>query len=185
MAVAWTASVQTTGSDVTAYDLRHIQTDAAETVDSNWTVVEDVWTADAGGNLEYAVTGLTGGAQYDVQLPAINEWGAGDWSAAASATPQNALPSFNEGTTAARSVAENTPAGGTVGDPVAATDDAAALAYTLAGPDAALFEVVAEPARSTSARPPPSTSRTPTTRTTNTRSPSPQLTRPAPAPPSQ
>ena len=82
LAVAWTASVQTTGSEVTAYDLRHIQTDADETVDSNWTVVEDVWTADVGGDLEYAVTGLTGGAQYDVQLRAINEWGAGDWSAA-------------------------------------------------------------------------------------------------------
>ena len=143
LAVAWTASVQTTGWEVTAYDLRHIQTDADETVDSNWTVVEDVWAADVGGDLEYAVTGLTAGAQYDVQLRAINEWGAGDWSAAASATPQNAPPSFNEGTTAARSVAENTPAGGTVGDPVAATDDDA-LAYTLAGPDAALFEVVAD-----------------------------------------
>ena len=31
-----------------------------------------------------------------------------------------------------------------MGDPVAATDDAAALAYTLVGPDAALFEVVAD-----------------------------------------
>ena len=144
LAVAWTASVQTTGSEVTAYDLRHIQTDADETMDSNWTVVEDVWAADVGGDLEYAVIGLTGGAQYDVQLRAINEWGAGDWSAALSATPQNALPSFNEGATAARSVAENTPEGGAVGDPVAARDDDAALAYTLAGPDAALFEIVAD-----------------------------------------
>ena len=143
LAVAWTAPVQTTGSEVTAYDLRHIQTDADETAGSNWTVVEDVWTADVGGDLEYAVTGLTGGTQYDVQIRAINEWGAGDWSAAASATPQNTLPSFNEGATAARSVAENTPEGGNVGDPVVATDDDA-LAYTLAGPDAALFEVVAD-----------------------------------------
>ena len=143
LTVAWTAPVQTTGSEVTVYDLRHIQTDADETVGSNWTVVEDVWTADAGGDLEYAVSGLTGGTQYDVQIRAINEWGAGDWSAAASATPQSALPSFNEGATAARSVIENTPEGGTVGDPVAATDDDA-LAYTLAGPAAALFEIVAD-----------------------------------------
>ena len=142
LAVAWTAPVPTTGSEVTAYDLRYIQTDADETVESNWTVVEEVWTAGA-GDLEYAVTGLTGGAEYDVQLRAINEWGAGAWSAAESSTPQNALPSFNEGATTARSVAENTPGGGNVGDPVAATDDDA-LAYTLAGPDAALFEVVAD-----------------------------------------
>ena len=143
LAVAWTAPVHTTGSEVTAYDLRHIQTDADETAGSNWTVVEDVWTADAGGDLEYAVTGLSGGIQYDVQIRAINEWGAGDWSASASATPQNTLPSFNEGATAARSVAENTPEGGDVGDPVAATDDDP-LTYTLAGPDANLFEVVAD-----------------------------------------
>ena len=132
LAVAWTAPVPTTGSEVTAYDLRHIQSDADKTVESNWTVVEEVWTAGA-GDLEYAVTGLTGGTGYDVQLRAINEWGAGAWSAAASATLQNALPMFNEGATTTRSVAENTPGGGNVGDPVAATDDDA-LAYTLAGP---------------------------------------------------
>ena len=142
LAVAWTAPAPTTGSEVTAYDLRHIQSDADETVEANWTVVEEVWTAGAGA-LEYAVTGLTGGTGYDVQLRAINEWGASAWSAAASATPQNALPMFDEGATTTRSVAENTPGGGNVGDPVAATDDDA-LAYTLAGPDAALFEVAAD-----------------------------------------
>ena len=142
LAVAWTAPVPTTGSEVTAYDLRHIQTDTDETVDSNWTVVEDVWTADVGGDLEYSVTGLSGGTEYDVQVRAINEWAGGDWSAAASATPGNALPSFTEGISTTRSVSENTPAGENVGDPVAATDDDA-LAYTLAGPDDALFEVVA------------------------------------------
>ena len=142
LAVAWTAPAPTTGSEVTAYDLRHIQSDADKTVESNWTVVEEVWTAGA-GDLEYAVTGLTGGTGYDVQLRAINEWGAGAWSAAASATPQNALPMFNEGATTTRSVAENTPRGGNVGDPVAASDDDA-LAYTLAGPDAALFEVASD-----------------------------------------
>ena len=43
LAVAWTAPVPTTGSEVTAYDLRHIPTDADKTVESNWTVVEEVW----------------------------------------------------------------------------------------------------------------------------------------------
>ena len=106
-------------------------------------VVEDVWTADTGGDLEYAVTGLSGGTEYDVQLRAINEWAVGDWSAAASATPGNALPAFTEDSPATRSVSENTSAGEKVGDPVAATDDDA-LAYNLAGPDDALFEVVAD-----------------------------------------
>ena len=143
LTVAWSAPVPTTASEVTAYDLRHIPTDADETADSNWTLLGDVWTAADGGDLEYAVTGLTGGTEYDVQLRAINEWGTGDWSAAASATPGNAPPSFTEGSRATRSVSENTPAGENVGDPVAATDNDA-LAYTLAGPDDTLFEVVAD-----------------------------------------
>ena len=143
LTVAWSAPVPTTASEVTAYDLRHIPTDADETADSNWTLLADVWTDTDGGDLEYAVTGLTGGTEYDVQLRAINEWGTGDWSAAASATPGNALPYFTEGSRATRSVSENTPAGVNIGDPVAATDDDA-LAYTLAGPDDALFEVVAD-----------------------------------------
>ena len=42
--------------------------------------------------------------------------------------------------TTTRSVAENTPAGAAVGDPVAATDTDA-LTYTLGGPDAALFDI--------------------------------------------
>ena len=42
--------------------------------------------------------------------------------------------------TTTRSVAENTPAGAAVGDPVTATDTDA-LTYTLGGPDAALFDI--------------------------------------------
>ena len=139
LTVAWSAPVQTTASEVTAYDLRHIPTDADETVDSNWSVVEDVWTA-AGGDLEYAVTGLTGGTEYDVQVRAVNGWGAGDWSAAASATPGNALPSFTEGSAAIRSVRENAAPGSNVGNPVTAMDDNT-LSYTLGGADAASFDI--------------------------------------------
>ena len=52
----------------------------------------------------------------------------------------NLPPVFAGGESTVRSVAENTPAGGPVGDPVAA-DDYDALAYTLGGPDAALFNI--------------------------------------------
>ena len=45
------------GSAITAYDLRHIETGEDETVDSSWTVVEDAWTAEAGGDLEHTITG--------------------------------------------------------------------------------------------------------------------------------
>ena len=90
--------------------------------------------------MEYEVTGLSGGTLYDVQVRAINRWGHGEWSDFLSATPENVLPSFSEGSTTTRSVKENTPAGGSVGDPVAAIDDGTPT-YTLGGPDVSLFEI--------------------------------------------
>ena len=70
----------------TTYDLRHIQTAADEAVDSNWTVLEDVWTATLGGDLEYTITGLTGETQYDVQVRAVNSVGPSPWSETSTGT---------------------------------------------------------------------------------------------------
>ncbi len=86
LAISWTAPSSDGGSAVTAYDLRHIETSADETVDSNWTVVDDVWTT-GGGTLQYTLTGLTGGTQYDLQIRAVNAGGDGPWSATATGTP--------------------------------------------------------------------------------------------------
>ena len=56
----------------------------------------------------------------------------------------NTAPVFTEGTTAARSIAENTIAGTNIGTPVAAIDANILdiLAYTLIGADAASFDIV-------------------------------------------
>ncbi len=86
LAISWTAPSSDGGSAITAYDLRHIETSADETVDSNWTVVDDVWTT-GGGTLQYTITGLTGGTQYDLQIRAVNAGGDGPWSATATGTP--------------------------------------------------------------------------------------------------
>ena len=86
LTVAWTAPTQPVDSVVTAYDLRYIQTDADETTDSNWTVVNNVWTA-SGGDLEYTISGLTAKVQYDLQVRAVNSWGAGRWSETATGIP--------------------------------------------------------------------------------------------------
>ena len=86
LAISWTAPSSDGGSAISAYDLRHIETSADETVDSNWTVVDDVWTT-GGGTLQYTVTGLTGGTQYDLQVRAVNSGGDGPWSATATGTP--------------------------------------------------------------------------------------------------
>ena len=63
-------------SGITAYDLRHILTSDDETVDANCTVVGDAW-ATGSGALQYVLTGLTGGAKYDVQVRAVNAVGDG------------------------------------------------------------------------------------------------------------
>ena len=88
LTVAWAAPGEPGGSAVTAYDLRHIETAVDETVESSWTVVESAWSAEAGGDLEYTITGLTDGTQYDVQVRAVNDSGAGFWSESAVAAPR-------------------------------------------------------------------------------------------------
>ena len=88
LTVAWTAPVGETG--ITAYDVRHIETSADETVDANWTVEDNAWTF---GELKYAITGLINGTEYDVQVRAVNSNGDGTWSATEVGTP--ALPAPN------------------------------------------------------------------------------------------
>ena len=80
LVVEWSAPSSAGGLAITAYDLRYIETSADETVDSNWTVVEDVWTT-GGGALQYTLTGLTVDTEYDLQVRAVNAVGDGPWSA--------------------------------------------------------------------------------------------------------
>ncbi len=86
LAISWAPPLSDGGSDITAYDLRHIETSADETVDSNWTVVENVWTTGKGA-LEYTLTGLTSGTLYDIQVRAVNAEEDGPWSETATGTP--------------------------------------------------------------------------------------------------
>ena len=81
LTVLWTAPPSV--PDITAYDLRWILTSADETVDSNWTIVEDVWTE---GSLRYILRGLTNGSGYDVQVRAVTDTD-GVWSETVAGTP--------------------------------------------------------------------------------------------------
>ena len=95
LTVAWAAPINTGSSAITAYDLRYIETGAADKSDANWTVVEDVWAAGS-GSLQYTLSGLTGGTQYDVQVRAVNAAGASAWSSSAIGTPAwEAIRSFS------------------------------------------------------------------------------------------
>ena len=84
--LVWTAPAGVTG--ITNYDIRYIRTSADETVDGNWTVVEDAWT---GGALNARVTGLANGTSYDFQVRAAASVD-GTWSASVAATPVEAGP---------------------------------------------------------------------------------------------
>ncbi len=90
LTISWSPPLNDGGSDITAYDLRYIETDGDETVDSNWTVVEDVWTPGRGA-LGYRLTGLTGGIQYDIQVRAVNAEGDSPWSETVTGTPSSSV----------------------------------------------------------------------------------------------
>ena len=96
LTVAWAAPINTGSSAITAYDLRYIETGAADKSDANWTVVEDVWAAGF-GSLQYTLNGLTGGTQYAVQVRAVTADGDGPWSSSAIGTPATwgAIRSFS------------------------------------------------------------------------------------------
>ena len=109
LTVSWSAPSSDGGTAITAYDVRHVETSADETVDANWTVVEDMWTSGS-GQLMYELTGLAGGTPYDVQVRSVGSAGDGPWSTAASATTGAApAPDLVVDTP---TVSESAPAGG-------------------------------------------------------------------------
>ena len=86
LVVEWAPPTQSVWGEPISYDLRHIRTEEDETEDSDWTVVEDIWST-GDSDLEYTVTGLTNKVEYQVQVRAINSYGAGRWSDSFSGTP--------------------------------------------------------------------------------------------------
>ena len=85
LSVAWSAPSNTGGAAIASYDLRYIRSDAPNKTDANWTEREAIWTS---GNLQYTLSGLTNGIEYDIQVRAVNAVGNGSWSATAAGTPQ-------------------------------------------------------------------------------------------------
>ena len=77
--LSWSAPGDDGGAPITAYDLRHIETGAADKSDGNWTQVARVSTTGS-GPLQYSLTGLTGSTGYDVQVRAVNAAGESEWS---------------------------------------------------------------------------------------------------------
>ena len=76
--VAWAPPTNDGGSNITAYDTRHILASADGSDDANWTQVEGAWTT---GQLQYTISGLSLDTDYDFQVRAVNSAGDGPWSA--------------------------------------------------------------------------------------------------------
>ena len=105
LAVTWTAPTNTGTSDITAYDLRSVRSDASDKSDSEWTVVDDAWTSTSGA-LEYTISALTGNVQYDVQVRGVNDGGDGLWSDTATGTPTtDEAPTIDAASPGVRSIA--------------------------------------------------------------------------------
>ena len=124
-------------SDIASYQYRQ---KGGEGDFGNWLDI-----ADSGASTSaHLIKGLTNGTLYTYQIRAVNEGGASPASDNASATPLatiNAYPDFGVNTVILE-VSENTPPGGTVGEPVTASDfEDGNLTYSLRGPDAPLFEI--------------------------------------------
>ena len=138
--VAWTAPADNTGRrPITRYEVQYRTPPAT----GSW---ED-WSH-AGTALTATITELESGTAYEVQVRAINDDGPGDaelpgpWAAGSASTEPNQPPTFADGTSTSRTLAENPPVGAPVGVAVAATDpENHALGYTLEGEDADSFAI--------------------------------------------
>ncbi|MDE0350581.1 MAG: fibronectin type III domain-containing protein [Gammaproteobacteria bacterium] len=92
---------------------------------------------------QVVLDGLAETTTYEVRVRAVTELGFGDWSATSTGTTVRATVRFEEGESATRQVAENTPGDQAIGAPFVATG-AGALQYALDGPDAAAFGIDAD-----------------------------------------
>ena len=106
LTVVWTAPAVAATTAIDAYDLRHIETSKDETVDTNWTVVEEFWTS---GSLRGVLAGLTNGSAYDVQVRAVADTD-GAWSVTATGTPAE----HGNAIGAATAITLGTPLGGAI-----------------------------------------------------------------------
>ncbi len=132
--VTWDEPVNT-GPAITDYDIQYGM--AGTGGFSNWT--------HQGADRSAIITGLTAGTRYEVRVRARSDEGVSDYSRSGIGSPNpdvaNRNPVFSGGARTL-SVAEDTPAGDTIGDPIAATDpDDDPVVYELEGTGAASFDI--------------------------------------------
>ena len=129
LSIRWTAPANT-GPAINDYDVQFSEDGGAFT---DW--------PHTGPGTTTTITSLTADTPYRVQVLARSPEGESDWSESADArTVANRAPTFNEGTSTTREVAENTTGTNDIGNPLTARDiDGGTLTYDLEGTDQAAF----------------------------------------------
>ena len=139
--VSWTAPDNAGRPDITSYALQYRAGDSGPFTE----YPQDVADTDS-ATISATLEDLQPGTQYEVQVLARNDEGDSPWSEPGSGTTNaqpNRAPVFDEGTSATRSVAENTAADEPIGAPLTATDaDNNPLTYSLQDAGAELFGIV-------------------------------------------
>ena len=132
LTVTW-AEPATTGPDISDYDIQYREGDSGAF--TSWTHNSADRTA--------TITGRTPDTRYEVKVLARNAEGTSDWSPSGTgSTSANEPPVFTDGSSATRSLDENTTGVQDIGDPVGATDpENTALTYSLEGTDADAFTI--------------------------------------------
>ena len=97
----------------------------------------------SGSGTSTTITDLDLNTRYEVQVRATNDEGTGAWSSSGlGTTSANQRPVFDEGGSATRSLAENTPPDRDIGTPLRAADpEGGAVTYSLSGRDASSFTI--------------------------------------------
>ena len=75
LTVIWSAPTTVGASEITSYDVRYILSSATDKGEDRWTEVAAPSTFRS-----YTLTGLADGAEYDIQVRAVNAKGGGAWS---------------------------------------------------------------------------------------------------------
>ena len=129
LSIRWTAPANT-GPAINDYDVQFSEDGGAFT---DW--------PHTGPGTTTTITSLTADTPYRVQVLARSPEGESDWSESADArTVANRAPTFNEGTSTARALVENTTGTNDIGNPLTARDiDGGTLTYDLEGTDQAAF----------------------------------------------
>ncbi len=129
LSIRWTAPVNT-GPAVNDYDVQYSEDGGAFT---DW--------PHTGPGTTTTITSLTADTPYRVQVLARSPEGESSWSESADArTVANRAPTFNEGTSTTRTLAENSTGTSDIGNPLTARDtDGGTLSYDLEGTDRDAF----------------------------------------------